>query len=160
MSLVIETPRLIIRPFIEEDAKNFFELSNDKGFTLFPITIYKQDNTETAKEWIKNNPYKFACVEKSTQALIGMGGLTPWEWNNEKLTDITYRLRESAWGKGYGFELAQELVKHGLSKQKLTNITATITPDNIGSQKIAAKLGFKFDQHITLKGVPTDLYRL
>lgn len=157
---MIETKRLIIRPFIEEDAQSFLALSNDKGFTLFPITIYKQESIETAKEWIRNNPFKFACVEKATQELIGMGGLTPWEWDNEKLTDITYRLRESAWGKGYGFELAQELVKHGLLKQKLTNITATITPDNIGSQKIAAKLGFKFDQHITLKGVPTDLYRL
>lgn len=150
----------MIRPFIEEDAKNFFELSNDKGFTLFPITIYKQESIETSKEWIKRNPYKFACIEKSTRSLIGMGGLTPWEYSGEKLTDITYRFRESAWGKGYGTELAEALIHYGMKTLKLTNITATITPDNIGSKKIAAKLGFKFDQHITLKDVPTDLYRL
>lgn len=157
---MIETSRLIIRPFIEEDAKSFFELSNDQGFTLFPITIYKQESIVTAKEWIKNNSHKFACVEKTTHSLIGMGGLTPWEYSGEMLTDITYRFRESAWGKGYGTELAEALVNYGVKTLKLSNITATITPDNIGSKKIAAKLGFKFDQHITLKGVPTDLYRL
>lgn len=157
---MMETPGLLIRPFLESDALNFFELSRDRGFTQFPITRYEQESVETSREWIKNNPHKFACIEKSSQTLIGIGGLTPWEWQGEKLTDITYRLRESAWGKGYGTELARALVNYGLTTLRLTNITATITPDNIGSKKIAATLGFKFDQHITLKGVPTDLYRM
>jgi ribosomal-protein-alanine N-acetyltransferase len=157
---MIETSRLLIRPFLDSDSKEFFQLSHDKGFTLFPITIYVQENEEAAREWIRNNPYKFAVREKSSGELIGMGGLTPWEFDGEELTDITYRLRESAWGKGYGMELAQALVKHGTITLKLKNLTATITPDNLPSNKIAAKLGFKFDQTITLKGVPTNLHRL
>jgi len=42
----------------------------------------------------------------------------------------------------------------------LDQITATITPDNLPSKKIAEKLGMKFDRHILLLGVPTELYRL
>ena len=157
---MIESKRMLIRDFIEQDAKSFYELTLDHGFNLFPITFYRQESVATALEWIRNNKSKFGAWEKNTKTLIGMGGLTPWEFNNEKLMDVTYRFRESAWGKGYGSELAEALVHYGVHTLKLDNLTATITPDNVGSKKIAEKLGLKFDQRITLKGVATDLYRL
>ena len=74
--------------------------------------------------------------------------------------DITYRLKSSAHGQGYGPELAQALVDYGFKTLGLTQITATITPDNVASKKIAQKLGMQFDQRIELLGVATDLYRL
>lgn len=151
---------MIVRGFTETDAKSFFELTLDPGFNLFPITIYRQESVTTALEWILNNKSKLGAWEKSTNILIGMGGLTPWEYDNKSLIDVTYRFRESAWGKGYGTELAEGLVHYGVHMLKLDNLTATITPDNIGSKKIAEKIGMKFDQRITLKGVATDLYRL
>jgi len=157
---MIETKRLLIRSFSESDAKSFYELTLDNGFNLYPITIYGQESASSALAWIKQNTSKLSVWEKQTNSLIGMGGLTPWEWEKEKLMDVTYRFRESAWGQGYGSELAEALVHYGVHTLKLDNLTATITPDNIGSKKIAEKIGMKFDQRITLKGVATDLYRL
>lgn len=156
----ISTKHLIIRNFVPEDAEAFYELTKDEGFNLFPITIYRQTSIETALEWIKQNVGKVAVWDKSTGKLIGIGGLTPWKWDDEDLVDITYRFRESAWGKGYGTETAAALVRYGQETLKLKNITATITPDNTGSKKIAEKLGFKFYKNIVLKGVPTVMYRL
>jgi len=89
-----------------------------------------------------------------------MGGLTPWRWEGEELVDITYRLKSSAHGQGYGSELAQALVDYGFKTLGLTQITATITPDNVASKRIAQKLGMQFDRRIELLGVATDLYRL
>ena len=160
MPAMIKTPRLLIKPWTAEDAEAFYELSLDAGFTLFPINVYTQSSVESAKEWIKNSAGKYSVKEIDSGKLLGMGGLTPWLLNDEALIDITYRLRESAWGKGYGMELARALVEYGFNTLKLPEITATITPDNIASKAIAAKLGFKFDKHIILKSVPTDLYRL
>lgn len=157
---MITTARLIIRPWREEDATAFFELSQDETFNLFPITIYRQESLESARQWIEKNSGKYAVWEKSSGELIGMGGLTPWKLDEENLMDITYRLRGSAVGKGYGWELAQALTEYGLNQLKLTNITATITPDNLPSKKIAEKLGMKYERRIILLGVPTDLYRL
>ena len=157
---MITTERLLIKPWSEDLAEDFFELSNDAGFTLFPITDYRQASVESARHWIKNVKGKYAVIEKSSSKLIGMGGLTPWKWNDEDLIDITYRLRTSAQGQGYGMELARALVDYGFQVLKLKQITATITPDNLPSKKIAEKLGLKFDQKIVLLGVPTDLYRL
>jgi ribosomal-protein-alanine N-acetyltransferase len=152
--------RLLIRAWKESDAEAFYELTQDEGFNLHPINVYRQKSIDTAREWIRNVKGKFAVHEKESGKLIGMGGLTPWTWEGEELVDITYRLRESAWGKGYGWELAEALVHHGFRELGLDQITATITPDNLPSKKIAEKLGMKFDRHILLLGVPTDLYRL
>ncbi len=152
--------RLIIRPFVEADAGEFFELAGDEGFNAFPINIYRQTNLESALEWIRNAHGKYGVWENSTHQLIGMGGLTYWTWEGEEMIDITYRLRSSAHGRGLGLELATALKDYAFNTMKLPEITATIMPENIPSKKIAEKLGFKFSKHILLKNVPTDLYRL
>jgi len=156
----ITSKRLLIRAWKESDAEAFYELTQDEGFNLHPINVYRQKSIDSAREWIRNVKGKLAVLEKESGQLIGMGGLTPWTWEGEELVDITYRLRESVWGKGYGWELAEALVDHGFRGRGLKQITATITPDNLPSKRIAEKLGMKFDRHILLLGVPTDLYRL
>lgn len=158
---MIETSRLKIIPFSEAHAAEFFELTQDEGFNKFPINVYRQASVETTREWLRDRSRgKYGVWEKSSGKLIGMGGLTPWNCDGEDLVDITYRLRESAWGKGFGWELAEALVDHGFTDLNLEQITATIMPANEGSKKIALKLGMRFDKHITLLNVPTDLYRL
>ncbi len=165
---MIKTPRLMIKPWTEAHTADFYELSRDAGFSLFPITVYRQDSLESARLWIKKTILqnqeigmgKWSVWETESGKLVGMGGLTPWTWKEENLIDITYRLRESARGKGYGKELALALVLYGQKNLSLFEITATITPNNAVSKAIATKLGFKFDQKIILQGVATDLYRL
>ncbi|WNZ62789.1 GNAT family N-acetyltransferase [Myxococcus sp. MxC21-1] len=157
---MIETARLFVKKWTPDMAEAFLDLSQDPGFTLFPITDYRQSSVESARQWIEKNVGKYAVLEKATGNLIGMGGLTPWKLENESLVDLTYRLRNSAHGKGYGYELAQALVNYGFHNLQLKQITAAITPDNIPSIKLAEKLGMKFDCRIELLGVPTDLFRL
>jgi len=155
---MITTSRLTIKPLSENDANAFYHLTLDEGFRLFPITDYRQGDVAAAQDWIRANATKWGVWHQSQ--LIGLGGLTPWECDGEALVDITYRLRESAWGQGFGLELAQGLVRYGFQELGLEQITATITPDNKASQKIAAKLGMVFDRGIILKGVETEFYRL
>lgn len=155
---LITTARLKIRPLTEADGAAFYELTLDEGFRSFPITDYRQTDVAAAREWIRSNPTKWGVWQ--TGQLVGLGGLTPWACDGEALVDITYRLRASAWGQGLGLELAQGLVRYGFQELGLDQITATITPDNRASQKIAAKLGMVFDRGIILKGVPTEFYRL
>lgn len=157
---MISTPRLDLKPWTEDLAKDFFHLTSDDGFNAFSIKVYRQKDIESARAWIKESVGKCAVSEKQTNEIIGLGGLTPWIWDGEELVDITYRLKQSAWGKGFGLEMAQGLLDYGSQQLKLTNITATITPDNHGSIKLAKKLGFKFDKKIVLLRVPTELYRL
>jgi [ribosomal protein S5]-alanine N-acetyltransferase len=157
---VFQTQRLSIKPWTPSDAPAFLALSQDEGFNRYPINQYRQPSLEGARNWILQNPHKYAVSELATGQIIGMGGLTPWQWEGESLVDITYRLHEKAWGKGLGMELAQGLLSYGFEQLKLPEITATITPDNFPSIKIALRLGMRLDRRILLKGIPTDLYRL
>src|SRR3954466_14994101 len=105
---MIQTERLIIRPWKLEDAAAFFELSQDRGFNLFPITRYEQKNLDGAREWIKQNidsvtktKLGFQGVwEKLTNSLVGIAGYRLFNLEKENRYEITYRLRENAWGKG------------------------------------------------------------
>jgi ribosomal-protein-alanine N-acetyltransferase len=157
---MLTTQRLLIRPWEIEDAESFLSLARDSGFIAHTITDYRQRDIQSAETWIRTQKGKYAVLCQDSGELIGMGGLTPWIWDQEQLVDITYRLRESAWGLGYGWELAKGLRDHGFQTLNLPQITATITPDNIPSKKIVDKLGFRFDRQILLHGVLTELFRL
>ena len=50
---MITSSRLTIRPWKDIDASAFYDLTQDKGFNLFPITIYRQNNFESASNWVK-----------------------------------------------------------------------------------------------------------
>src|SRR4051812_14184540 len=102
---MISTLRLKIFKWTEDQALDFYQLTQDDGFNLFPITIYRQANVESARLWIQQNTAKMAVIEKQSGAVIGMGGLTPWKFGEENLIDITYRIRASAWRQGFGLEL-------------------------------------------------------
>lgn len=147
------TQRLIVRLWEINDAASFLSLTKDVGFMAHRITDYRQKDVHSSEMWIRTQKGKYAVLCNDTGELIGMGGLTPWTWEDEPLVDITYRLKESAWGKGYGWELAKGLRDYGFQTLNLPQITATITPDNLPSKKIAEKLGLQFDRQIILHGV-------
>lgn len=155
---MIRTSRLVITPLVASDAEEFFELTRDETFNAFPINVYRQTSVASTLDWIRTHRGKFAV--RAQETLIGMGGLTPWQWEGEELVDITYRLRGSAIGQGYGWELAVALRDHAFEALALPHITATITPDNVPSKRIAARLGFRFEKNIVLHNVPTELHRL
>ena len=165
---MIATDRLIIQPWARDHAEKFFELSQDKTFNAYPITRYAQQNIESAHAWIENEMTihletgfgKLGVWLEDTHSLIGMIGLTPWRFDGESLIDLTYRFRQSALGKGYGAEAAVALISYAFHSLQLDQITATITPDNLPSIKLADHLGMKFFRRSVLKDVDTDLYRL
>lgn len=164
-SFIASSKRLGLRAFTPQDAAVFYELSQDHSFSSFLITDYRQASEETARAWIRRASEllerqgvgKWAVVLRETGGVIGLGGLSPWEWDGEALVDITYRLHSRAVGKGFGRELAELLLGHARARG-ISNLSATITPDNFASIRLAESLGFVFRKQIELHGVVTSLY--
>lgn len=157
---MFETQRLLIKAWEENDAETLMKLSHDRGLTDNTIADYRQKSIESAREWIRKNPFKWAVWEKDSQSIVGLGGITPIPFEDEILPDVTYRIRESHWGRGLGSELARGIIDFGFQKQNRSELTVTNTPTNVASKKIATKLGFVFEREILLYGVITHLYRL
>jgi RimJ/RimL family protein N-acetyltransferase len=163
---MIETARLIIKTWDNDEAAQFFQLSQDPGFNSFPITVYTQKNVKSAKAWIaeaqrsflENGTGMLGVWDKNSKELIGIAGLRIM--GTERRYELTYRLKSSAWGKGFATEAARALLDYGFNQLGLSEIAASITPDNEDSKKVARKLGMTYSGNDTILGVQAEIFRV
>lgn len=83
----------------------------------------------------------FKVFEASSDNYIGMGNIYVNEDDTE--AEIEYMLLPEYWGKGYGSELAGELLKKAEETVSIQQVTAYTDPENKASKAILFKNGFK-----------------
>ena len=167
--MICQTPRLLVRAWRDDDAERFFELSRDEGFNEHTFTVYRQETVEGARRWIASERHSLeaaslgmgAVVEKETGRIIGMAGLRLYDspFFERLPVQVTYRFERSAWGKGYGTEVAAALISLGIESMGFERVIASIAPDNVASRRVIEKLGMRYfaTDHFT-DGRPIDLY--
>ena len=145
----IETKRLLLRPFQENDAEAFFaccqnpNLGNNAGWP--PHRTLEESHRILHSTFI-NQEGIWAMILKETQQLIGSVGIIPDpKRENPQVRMLGYWLDETYWGKGYMTESVQGVLKYGFEKLKLSLITATCYPHNKCSQKVLKKNGFIYE---------------
>nr|WP_315031524.1 GNAT family N-acetyltransferase [uncultured Chryseobacterium sp.] len=160
---VYETERLIIRPISQEDGELIFELYNTPKFIQY-IGDRGIKSLADADHYIKNRflPQierlgygNYVVITKEDNHKIGAVGI--FEREGLEIVDIGYSLLEKFEGKGYAFEAAQTVKSIGMEEFGLPKISAIISKDNIGSQKLIEKLGLKFQKYVTLPGETEEL---
>ena len=57
--------------------------------------------------------------------------------------EIGWRLRREAWGCGFATEATAPVLHHAFATQQLPEVVAEIHPDNVGSLRVAEKIGLK-----------------
>lgn len=150
MKTIIETERLILRPFDMNDAEAVYEFNSNPE-----IMKYTGDellhSLERAKEIINDvwfSDYekygygRYAVVHKADNKVIGFCGL---KYLPElDATDIGYRFLPEYWGKGIATEAAKPFIEYGFKHFGLKRIIGIAMPDNIGSCKVLEKIGLSF----------------
>lgn len=147
-SLTIETPRLILRPPIQEDFPSWAAFAGDPAIGQFlggvvqPDAAWRQLAT-MAGSWALLGYGMFSVIEKASGQWVGRLG--PWRPAGEEGTwpgtEIGWGLSKSAWGKGYATEGAAAAMDFAVDVLGWTRIIHCIDPDNIASQKVALALG-------------------
>lgn len=162
----IETERLVIRPYHEEDAQAIFEMVNEENhFQYMPDGPYnKIEEIENLIRWSKScnakntkeKIYKFnlGVFLKETGEFIGICGLGPHDVYLDRI-EVYYSLKKKYQGKGYAKKAAQAVVAYGFNTIELPKIVATVRPENTPSVKIIEGLGMKYQY--TLSGFGGDL---
>lgn len=168
--LILESQRLFVRPWILDDAENFLRLTQDDGFNLFSITRYRQPDVASAKKWILeaikiHNETRMGLLgiyTKEKDELIGFCGLRPVSLEGEPSPriEMTYRLKQSSWGRGYGSEASILLLGYGFTNLCLPEIITVIAVENERSKKLAMKIGMKFERNLTHLGIAVSLLSL
>ena len=150
--LVIETHRLLLRPFTLDDAPFVLTLLNEPSFLHF-IGDKKVRNLEDARQYIltgpitsyRQNNFGLLLVElKDTPTPIGMCGLLKREDLPDP--DIGFAFLPDYWRQGFAFEAATAVMKDAHESLNLTQILAIVNPDNDASIKLLERLGLRFDR--------------
>jgi RimJ/RimL family protein N-acetyltransferase len=149
--VVLETPRLILREFVVDDAEAFYELNSDPE-----VTRYTGDggvrSVDEAREGLLTRPIanyakhgfgRLACVLKESGRLIGFAGLKYLDELNE--VDIGYRLMKAYWGQGLATEASRAVLDDGFQRLGMTRILGLVDPANVASVRVLLKLGLKPD---------------
>ena len=150
----IETDRLILREYVEDDAEAFFQLNSDPEVMRFvPDTSFI--NVGQAWEILLAHPiadyrkYGFgrcACILKSTGENIGFAGLKYLEAFGE--VEVGYRLMRAHWGIGLATEAAIASVRFGFADLALKQIIGLVMPENIASVRVLEKAGLRFSETV------------
>lgn len=84
-------------------------------------------------------------------AFAGWVLLTPLDLRGPEV-EIGWRLRRSAWGRGFATEAARPVLNHALHHLGLAEVVADIDPANTASLCVAAKLGMKAREWVPYAG--------
>jgi RimJ/RimL family protein N-acetyltransferase len=149
---VLETERLILRPFTVDDAEFILTLLNEPSFLRY-IGDKKVRDLVGARQYILNGPvasYKqhgfgLCLVElKESHTPIGMCGLL----KRDELADpdIGFAFLPAFWGKGFAFEVAAAVLQDARERLRIERVLAITNLDNEASIKLLDRLGFRFER--------------
>lgn len=115
----LETKRLILRPYSEEDINQFLDSykNADPGFSLV----------------ISNKEYN---------SYLGTCGLYPIKDSNR--VGLIIALLPEFRGNGYAIEALLKLIEFSFSTLNILEIIAYIHPDNTHGWKVAERIGMKY----------------
>lgn len=170
MEVFLETERLLLRRFAEADVDNLFELNCDPEVMRFlnggiPVPRDAIQN-ETVPRYL--GEYErfpqfghWAAIERSTGEFLGWFSLAPPDGDSPADVELGYRLRKSAWGKGYGTEGSRALIRKGFAELGVQRVFAKAYEDNLASRRVMEKSGlrlvrtFRMDPaYLVVEGVP------
>lgn len=160
---MIETERLIIRPFTEADLPRLIEMRSDPEVNKY-LGGTRLQNPEAIGRRMKvymASQEKFgfsasAVIWKETGEMIGWGGLMPLDETGE--IEIGYGMIREFWGRGVASEIARACVKAGFENHGLERIVALAIPGNTGSTRVMEKLGMKYEKTAEHFGEECEYY--
>jgi RimJ/RimL family protein N-acetyltransferase len=145
----LETERLILRNWIDEDHAPFAALNADPDvMEFFPSTLTKdQSNSmvDRVRGLIDEKGYGFwACEEKLSGQFIGFVGLNnpEYELPFNPCLEIGWRLAKPYWGKGYASEAAKTALQYAFQTLDAAEVVSFTAVINERSSAVMKRLGF------------------
>lgn len=147
---MIETQRLLIRPYKISDTYNLWQTIKTEDIYMTTYGIPKSCDIRYAKRWIKavidngtlGSSYEYAIIDKLSGSYIGNVGLINID-TQCKRCDISYFINPNFKNKGYATESAIEMVKHAFLNLDMERVGGSCMSHNIASARVMQKLLMK-----------------
>lgn len=150
--IVIETQRLILRPFKQSDLDDFYEYASVDGVGEMAGWKHHEskDESQSILDLFINEDKTFAIVLKENNKVIGSLGVEEYgmeealsEFYEYQGREIGYVLSKDYWGKGLMPEAVKAAIDYLFNVQKLDFLTCGYYEFNSQSKKVQEKCGFK-----------------
>jgi RimJ/RimL family protein N-acetyltransferase len=153
----LETERLRIRRFSDDDLEAYFVIRNSPEVTAFEgeYTLErgrKLIESMQGKELGAPGWFQFALEEKSSGELIGDMAFNFIEL--PQTAEMGYSLAPSQWGKGLAFEATAKILELAFTKLELHRVMAYTSQANQRSQRLLERHRFR------LEGRTLESYRV
>lgn len=163
MNTIVETERLIIREFEENDLLSVYKIeSNPKIIEFIPwnklktMSECKKQLRMYMNNYKKSNLSSWAVVEKSTNEVVG---ITQLIYSSKiKGVELGTKILPEYWGVGYASELSEAIVHYGLYELGLDEITAVTDINNAGAIKSLLNMGMTLKKYGYYNGAESAFF--
>jgi RimJ/RimL family protein N-acetyltransferase len=141
---------LVLRRFTESDVDNLHDLDGDPEVMRFinggkpaprdvirdetlPRFLHSYERFEGFGVW--------AAIERLTGEFLGWFEFYPWKDGGPEEVELGYRLRRSAWGKGYATEGSRALIRKAFTELDVQRVVAETMTVNTASRRVMEKAG-------------------
>jgi ribosomal-protein-alanine N-acetyltransferase len=156
--IVLETERLLLRRFTPEDAADNYLIYTDPENMRFMGR--QPDSVEFERYHIRRHIANYydthdfglwAAVLKEDGRLIGRCGLLLQPVEEAQEVEVSYLIDRHYWGRGLATEAARAVVRLGFERYAFPRIVALINPENVGSVRVAEKVGLKYERAVNFR---------
>jgi ribosomal-protein-alanine N-acetyltransferase len=148
MIKTLETDRLLLRAWKDEDVEPFIEMNEDSDvMRFFPFALTAEQSCAFVERIVKHFEVEgfglFAAEVKSDGRFIGFIGLhrPTFESSFTPCVEIGWRLAKDVWGKGYAPEGAKRVLSFGFEECGLKEILSWTSVLNTPSIRVMQKIG-------------------
>ena len=149
---IIQTDRLILRQWKEDDLEPFAQLNADpRVMEHFPYVLSREESDQLAarnQTKIKENGWGLWAVSVPGLAeFIGFIGLAEptFDAHFTPAVEVGWRLAHPFWGKGYATEGALACLKYGFETLNLEEIVSFTAVQNKRSIAVMERIGMHHD---------------
>lgn len=158
---MLETKRLILRPWTQEDAEALYKYAKDPEVgpvAGWPVHTSIDDSREIIRG-VLSAPGTCAVVLKETGEPVGSIGIMIGDQSNIDIGadegEIGYWIGKPYWGQGLIPEAVREYMRFGFEENNLKAIWCGYFEGNEKSRRVQEKCGFRY--HHTEKDKPWPL---
>ncbi len=162
----IDTERLIIRRYVEEDLERLHRFFNNEEITSSTDMPLHRTFEET-KEFLdmlilsydSDEPlFAMAIGRKNDGQVIGSCGFAPMEFSDD--TQIYYALEPEFQNNGYATEAVEKMIEYMILVLDIDRISIYCSPENTASTSLAKRVGMEYQGIVQQDGRDSEYFLL
>ena len=158
---MLETNRLILRPWREDDAEELYKHAKDPEIGLpagWPAHTSVENSREIIRDMLSANETYAVCLKEDGKPIGSVGlkmGTATDMTECEDECELGYWIGKKFWGQGLIPEASRELLRHAFEDLGMQTVWCGYYDGNQKSRRVQDKLGFKY--HHTTEGLEVSL---